>query len=193
MPFHCFSSSEFLQSHYTVLVSSFLLFSCFTSWCCCSLPGISLILPVKIVSFSVLSLFVAQIKNDCSDPVFLFCFFFLLTMFAKNLTGCFSHCCVYGGDHRFQVCILIAHDGERCKLPAYHSMEGFQPIGIFRLFEVKLESYVFWIADFFDFFSGEGGRSSSASRGHFRCLLLENFIFWQRSLPIGSASSLECN
>ena len=25
--------------------------------------------------------------------------FFLLTMFAKDLTGCFSHCCVEGGDH----------------------------------------------------------------------------------------------
>ena len=46
---------------------------------------------------SVLSLFspfVAQIKNFCSDPGF-----FLLTMFAKDLTGCFSHCCVDGGDH----------------------------------------------------------------------------------------------
>ena len=26
-------------------------------------------------------------------------FFFLLTMFAKDLTGCFSHRCVEGGDH----------------------------------------------------------------------------------------------
>ena len=25
--------------------------------------------------------------------------FFLLTMFAKDLTGCFSHCCVEGGDY----------------------------------------------------------------------------------------------
>ena len=37
MPSYCCSSSDFLQSHYTVLLSSFLLpFSC-TSWCCCSL------------------------------------------------------------------------------------------------------------------------------------------------------------
>ena len=43
------------------------------------------------------------------------------------------------------------------------------------------------------FFSGEGGRSSSASRGHFQCLLLENLMFWQCLLLIGSASSLECN
>ena len=43
------------------------------------------------------------------------------------------------------------------------------------------------------FFSCEGGRSSSASCGHFKCLLLENFMFWQCSLLIGSPSSLECN
>ena len=43
------------------------------------------------------------------------------------------------------------------------------------------------------FFSGEGGRSPSAGRGHFQCLLLENFVFWQCSILIGSASSLECN
>ena len=36
-----------------------------------------------------------KIKNFCSDPGF-----FLPTMFAKDLTGCFSHCCIEGGDHR---------------------------------------------------------------------------------------------
>ena len=45
--------------------------------------------------------------------------------------------------------IFIVHDGERYKLPAYHSLEGFQHIGIFQLFEVKLESCVFWLADSF--------------------------------------------
>ena len=43
------------------------------------------------------------------------------------------------------------------------------------------------------FFSGRGGKSSSASRGHFQCLLLENFLFWHCSLLIGSAFSLWCN
>ena len=43
---------------------------------------------------SQFSPFVAQIKNFCSDPGF-----FLPTMFAKDLTGCFSHCCVEGSDH----------------------------------------------------------------------------------------------
>ena len=58
---------------------------------------------------------------------------------------------------------------------------------IFQLFEVKLE---FWLADSF---SDEGGRSSSASHGHFQCLLLGNLVFWHWSLLIGSASSRECN
>ena len=76
--------------------------------------------------------------------------FFLLMMFAKDLTGCFSHCCVEGGDHWIYVCVFVAHDGERCKLPAYHNLEGFQHIVIFQLFKVKLESCVFWLADSFE-------------------------------------------
>ena len=51
--------------------------------------------------------------------------FFFWRCFAKHLTCCFSHCCVEGGDHRIYVCILIIHDGERCKHPAYHSLECF--------------------------------------------------------------------
>ena len=70
-------------------------------------------------------------------------------MIAKDHTGCFSHCCVEGGDHCIQVCIFTVHDGERCKLPAYDSLEGFQHIGIFQLFEIKLESCVLWVADTF--------------------------------------------
>ena len=104
-------------------------------------------------------------------------------MFAKDLTGCFSHCCVEGGNHWIHVCIFIVHDGERCKLPAYHSLEGFQHIEVFQLFEIKLESSVF-----FDcwFFSGEGGRSPLASRDHFQCLLPGNFVFWHCSILVGS-------
>ena len=52
------------------------------------------------------------------------------------------------------------------------------------------QTWVLWVLACW-FFSGEGGRSSSASRGHFQCLLTENFVFWQCSLLIGSASSLE--
>ena len=113
-------------------------------------------------------------------------------MFAKDLTGCFNHCRIEDGDHWIYVCscVFVAHDGERCKPPAYHSFEGFQHTGIFQLFEVKLESCVFWLADFF---SGKGRRSSSASHDHFQWLLLKNFMFWRCLLLIGSTSSLECN
>ena len=56
-----------------------------------------------------------------------------------------------------------------------------------------LGSFSFARSNFSLVFSGEGGWSSSASRDHFQCLLLENFVFWQCSLLIGSVSSLECN
>ena len=162
---YCCSSSGILQSHYTVLLSS----SIFLLLICAFFMHL-----LMFKSFlSQFSPFVAQIKNFCSDPRFLF---FLLTMFAKDLSGCFSHCCVEGGDHWIYGCIFVAHDGERCKPPAYHSLEGFQQVGIFQLFEVKFESYVFWLAFFFS--SGKGGSLSSARHDHFKCLLLENFMYW---------------
>ena len=199
----CFEVVKSFTSGYALLLLFFLIFSsvslycspilffccCFccpfscTSWCCCSLPCIPQILQAQIFSLSVLS-FCHTDEEFLQWPRV---FFFLLTLFTKDLTGCLSHCCVEGGDHWIHVCIFIIHDGERCKLPAYHSLEGFQHVGIFQLFE---ESYVFWLADFF---SGEGGRSSSSSRDHFQCLLLENFVFWHCWLEIGSFSSLECN
>ena len=122
------------------------------SSCCCfswdflqfHLPCIFQILQVRIFYFSVLS-FYRKDQEIRQWPGF----FFLLTMFAKDLTGCFSHCCVEGGDHWIYVCIFVAHDSERCKPSAYHSLEGFQQFGIFQLFKVKLESCVFWLADFF--------------------------------------------
>ena len=51
----------------------------------------------RFASFlSQFSPLIVQIKNFCSDPGLFFSF---LTMFAKDLTGCFSHGCVEGGDH----------------------------------------------------------------------------------------------
>ena len=97
---------------------------------------------------------------------------FLLTMFAMDLTGCFSHCCVKGGDHCIYVCIFVAHDGERCKPPAYHSLEAFQHIGIFQLFKVKLESCVFWLADFFQ----------AKAEGHHQQVVITSDVFsWKTS------------
>ena len=41
--------------------------------------------------------FLAQIKNICSDPCFFLFFFIIFWMvISKDLTGCFSHCCVEG-------------------------------------------------------------------------------------------------
>ena len=73
--------------------------------------------PLGSNHFFLFSPSVAQIKNFCSDPEFCSCCFFLMK-FARDLTGCLSHCCVEGGDHWIYVCIFVAHNGERCKLPA---------------------------------------------------------------------------
>ena len=130
MPSCCCSSSDFLQSHYTFLLSSFLLpFSC-TSWCSCSFLCISQIPRVRIFSFSVRS-FCRTGQEFLQWPRV-----FSLTMFAKDVTGCFNHYCVEGGDHLIHFWIFVIYDGERCKLPAYHILEGFQHIWIFKLFEL---------------------------------------------------------
>ena len=83
--FFCCSSSDFLLSRYTVLLSSFLLpFSCI-SWC-----FVHFLIFLRSFRFnfvlSQVSPFVAQIKNFCNDPGI---FSFLLTMFATDLTGCY--------------------------------------------------------------------------------------------------------
>ena len=167
MPSYCCSFSDFLQSHYTVFLSSFLLPFSYTSWCCYSLPYICQILQVQTFSFSVLSF----CRTDQEFLQWSVCFF-LLTMFAKDLTGCFSHCCVEGGDHWIHVCIVVAHDGERCKSPAYHSLEGFQHVGIFQLFEVKLESCVFWLAGFLQ---------AKAEGHHQQIVITSNVCSWKVS------------
>ena len=126
----------------------------------------------RLKSFlSQFSPFVAQIENFCSDPGF-----FLLTMLAS---GCFSHCCVEGGDHSVHVCIFIVHDGEKCKLLVYHSLEGFQHIGIFQLFKVKLESCVFCRADSFQ---------AKVEGHHQQAMVTSNVCSW-KSLCSGKVCS----
>ena len=94
----CCSAPDCVQSYYIILLSSFLLPFSFTSWC--SVYFLVFLRSVRFEFFvSHFSPFIAQIKNLCSDPGF-----FLLMMFAKDLTGCFSYCCVQGGDH----CIMSA-------------------------------------------------------------------------------------
>ena len=63
--------------------------------------------------------------------------------------------------------------------PPITAWKVFNALGSFQLFEVELKSFVFWLTDAF---SDEGGRSSPASRGHFQCLPLENFVFCLRAV-----------
>ena len=116
--------------------------------CSCTSVVVRFLVFLRSFRFSSLlsqfSPFVTPIKDIFSHPGFL-----LLIVFAKDLTGCFSHCCAESDDHRIHVCILIIYDSERHKFPAYHSLESFKHIGIFQLFKVKLESCVFLLADSF--------------------------------------------
>ena len=124
-----------LQSHYTVFLPSFLCL--FHAPLAVVVHFLVFLRSFRFTSFlSQFSPFVIQIKNFCSDPRF-----FLLMMFAKDLTGCFNHCCVEViccGDHWIHVCIFSFHDSERCKLPAYQSLDYFQHIGLFQLFKSRV-------------------------------------------------------
>ena len=100
MPAYCYSSSDFLQSHQTVLLSSFLLPCSCTSRCYCSLPCTSQILQVRIFSSSFLSFhhtsheFLQWPRVYSSDDL------------------CQVTVCVRGGNYWMRVCICIIH-GER--------------------------------------------------------------------------------
>ena len=171
MPSYCCSSSEFLQSHYTVLPSSFLLpFSC-TSWCCCSLPFISQILQVRIFSFSVLSI-VTQIKktnkqtnkqktNLCSDPGL-----FLLTVTAALKVVIIES----------RSASLLFTMARGANFPPVTAWKVSNTLGSFSFSMSNLSLVCFGLLILF---SCEDGRSSSASHNHFQCLLLENFVFWR--------------
>ena len=102
--------------------------------------------PSKSIFFflSQFSPFALQIKNIFSDPGFL-----LLRMFAKDVTGCSSHCFVEGGDHRIHFCICIIHNGERCKPPTYYCWESFQQVGSFSFSRSNLSPVCFDLLIFF--------------------------------------------
>ena len=115
--FPCFTVVKSFTSWYAVLLRfssislhyspiqfslAFFMHLFFTSFFC-----ISQILQAQIFSFSVHAFCRTDQKFQQWSRVF------LLMMFAKDLTGCFSYCCVEGGDHWIHVCISIIHDGER--------------------------------------------------------------------------------
>ena len=160
MPSCSRSSLDFLQSHYTVLLPSFLLpFSC-PSWWCCSLISISRTLQVRF--FLLLSSLLSSHRWIISAMTQLF---FFSDSVCQASYWLFQSLLCWRWWSLTPYLHLIVHDAERCKLPACHTLEGFQYIGIFQLFEVKLESCVFWL-----FFSDKGWMSSSASGGHVQCL-----------------------
>ena len=175
MASYCCSFSYFLQSRYTVLSSFLLPFPCI-SWFCCSLPCISQFLQVRIFSFSVLS---------CrSDQEFL------------QWPRFFSLCrCLQGISLVVPVIAVLKVVIVECmsaslllmmvrgaNLPSIIAWKVSNTLRSFNFSRSNSVNLVFWL-----------GRSSLTRRGHFQCLPLENFVFWQCSLLIGSASSLECN
>ena len=135
---------------------------------------------------SQFSSFVAQIKNFRSDPVFFFFWRFLpMISLAVSVTAGWRlwslNLCLYL--HFFMIVTganfppVIAWR----VFPTHWNLSGFRG-----------QTWILCVLAFW-FFLGECWMSSSASRGHFQCLLLENFLSWHCSLLIGSASSLECN
>ena len=90
MPSYCCSSSDFLQSHYTVLLSTS--FAFFMHLLKLLFISLSLSDPSGANLFFLSSLLLSHRSRISAVTQG----FFLLTMFAKDLTGCFSHCCVEG-------------------------------------------------------------------------------------------------
>ena len=163
MPFYCCSSANFLL-HCSPIQFSFaffvhLLMLLFTSLYCSDPLGSNLFFHSSLL-LSHRSRISAVTRG------------FFLTMFAKDLTGCLSQCCVEGGDHWTHVCFVTIHDGERCKLTAYHSLESFQHTGIFQPFEIRLESSVFWLPDSF---------RTKVEGHHQQVAVTLNVCFWKTS------------
>ena len=184
MPSYHYSSSVFLQSHYAVLPSSFLLpFSC-TTWCCCSLPCISKILLVQIFSFSVLS-FCCTDQEFLQEPRSFSSANVCQDLMAVSFTTVLK--VVIMESMSVSSLFMMVRGANFPSIIAWKVSNTLEPISLLRL---NLSHVCFGLLIFF---SGEGGRSSSASYGHFQCLLQKNFMFWHCSLLIRSASTLECN
>ena len=76
----------------------------------------------------------------------------MFTMFAKDFTGCFSHCCVEGVDNWIQVCLCCSwwwevqtsRLSQLGRFPTHWNLSVFE-VGLVRL----SRSCVFWLADSF--------------------------------------------
>ena len=129
------------QSHYTVLLSS--LFRLFHAPPDVVFHFLAFLRSFRFESFlSQFSSFVAQIKNFCSYPRY-----FLLTMLprislAASVTAVLKVMIIESMSESSLFMMLRG-----ANFPPIDSLEGFQRIGISQLFEVKLQSCVFWLAD----------------------------------------------
>ena len=199
MPCYCCSSWDFLQSYDTVLLSSF------------HLPfqwplDVVVHLLVFLRSFTFKSFFCSLLLSNRSRISAVTQVFFSWRCLQKDLTRCFSHCCVEGSDCWTHVCIFITHDGERCK--PIIAWKVSNTLGSFSISRSNLSQVCFGLLILFRrrwkiIISKSGSlpmsasgkllvlaRSSSASHGHFLCLLLENLMFWQCSQLTSTALNL---
>ena len=179
---YCCSFSDFLQSHYTVLLSSFLL-------------------PFYFLTL----LFTSLYFSDPSGSKLYFLSSLLLLHISKLSAvtqGFFFWRCVPRIPLAVSVPVVL-------KVVIIESMSvsslfmmvrgaNFPPIiawGFPTHWDLSAFRGQTWVLCVWAcwFFSGEGGRLSSAIHDHFQCLLLENFMFWHCSLLVGRVSSLQCN
>ena len=175
---------RFPSIHYTVLLSSFLLPFSYTSWCCCSLPCISQILQVWIFSFSVLS-FCRTVREFLQWHRFFFIWCCLPRIsLAVSVTAVFKMVITVSMSVSSLFMMMTG-----ANFPSIIAWKVSNTLGSFSFSRSNLNLVCFVLLIFLD----EGGRSLSASCGHFQCLLLENLVFWHCSLLIRSASPLACN
>ena len=184
--FPCFMVVKSFTSWYALLLLFFLRFSSISLHCSPVQFSLAffmhlLILQVQIV-LAHFSPFVSQIKNLYSDPGS-----FLLTMFAKDLTGCFNHCCVVIIESRSVSSLFMMVRGANF-LPII-AWKVSNTLGSFSFSMSNLSLLCFGLLILF--------------RWRWKVIISKswslpmcapgNFVFWQCSLLVRSAALLECN
>ena len=107
--FPCFTVVKSFTSWYALLLLFFLRFSSISLHCSPIQFSLAFFMHLLMLlctslyfsdpSGSNLSFLSSLLLSHRSRTLAVIQLFFLLTMFAKDLTGCFSRCCVEGGDH----------------------------------------------------------------------------------------------
>ena len=110
--------------------------------------------------------FIARIKNICSDPGFL-----LLTVLAKVITGCFSHCCLKVVIIELKTASSLFMMVRGANFPPIIGWKVSNKLRSFSLSRSNLSHVCFDSLILFR----RRWKSSSASCGHLLCLLMGNF------------------